>query len=368
MTRSAPLDVLRGIAITVVLGRHAFRLTPVVEATASPVLLGWQRVGWSGVDLFFVLSGFLIGQLLVRELLATGHIRVDRFLARRAFRIYPAFYAMLGLTLLLLGPYAHFKASAVLAEALFVQDYVPASSRIWSHTWSLAVEEQFYLLLPLLLLLIASRPSRWAVADRLLLWLLGLGAAALGARVVTDMTGSFSDQRAVYPAHLRVDSLFAGVALAVVYVARHAEFAAFVRRHRWRLLVLAGVALSPIGLWRLRTAVVHTLGFTSVALGCCCLVAVATETAGIPSMLRPIASLGRASYSIYLFHVPVLALVEGVFRRGAAAAWPGVAVYVGGSLAVGAVAYLVIERPGLALRNMLLPAMAAVRTAGSKPA
>jgi peptidoglycan/LPS O-acetylase OafA/YrhL len=368
VSRSAPLDVLRGLAVTVVLGRHAFELTPAASAGAPSVLVVWQRIGWSGVDLFFVLSGFLIGQLLVKELFASGRVRVGRFLVRRGFRIYPPFYLLLGLTLLIFRPLMRFSSQAAWSEALFLQDYVTAPLRIWNHTWSLAVEEQFYLSLPLLLLLVASLPSQRPLADRLVRWLLALIAVVLVARVFTGLTGPFSLDRVVFPAHLRFDALFVGVVLAVTHVAWRAEFKSFVGRHRWHLLTFAAAALMPIALWPLERLFIHTIGFTVFALGWGCLVAVAAETEVAPFVMRPLSAIGQASYSIYLFHLPVHALIEGHYGKGAAVAWPVFLLYVGLSLGVGALLHILVERPALALRDRLIPTVAVVQTAASERA
>ncbi len=113
-------------------------------------------VGWIGVDLFFVLSGFLISGLLFSEWSSSGAISVGRFYFRRGFKIYPAFYFFLftatwAYAAVQQGFWQH-PISTLRNEVFFLQDYLP---HIWPHTWSLAVEEQFYLLLPLLLILIA---------------------------------------------------------------------------------------------------------------------------------------------------------------------------------------------------------------------
>src|ERR1700722_9204731 len=111
--RSKGIDVLRAIAVLLVIAYHA----------GVPVL---RNAGWSGVDLFFVLSGFLVSGLLFSENKTFGKIRVGRFLIRRGFKIYPAFYLMLGVTALarflvwhvdIFGPAWH--------EALFLQSYLP---------------------------------------------------------------------------------------------------------------------------------------------------------------------------------------------------------------------------------------------------
>ncbi len=136
--RNKRLDILRCVAVLLVLGHHGF-----MEGL-------WREVGWTGVDLFFVLSGFLISGLLFNEYKKTGGINLRRFFIRRGFKIYPAFWAMLlGSVLIAFAYHKHFYGAYWLHEVLFIQNYLPG---IWRHTWSLAVEEHFYIVLPLLLL------------------------------------------------------------------------------------------------------------------------------------------------------------------------------------------------------------------------
>ena len=92
--RLPQLDLLRGVAILLVLGHHGAVL-PDKAGMLRPVAMLWHRLGWTGVDLFFVLSGYLIGGLLLAEIRASGRLAVGRFLARRAFKIWPGFFAYL---------------------------------------------------------------------------------------------------------------------------------------------------------------------------------------------------------------------------------------------------------------------------------
>src|SRR5882762_10148526 len=130
------LDVLRAFAILLVLGSH--------KETASI----WMKTGWVGVDLFFVLSGFLVSGLLFSEYQKVGKLRIKRFLIRRGLKIYPPFYTLLLATVCLVAVLGNnsIPGKVLLSEGLFVQNYGPA---FWGHTWSLAVEEHFYLLLAL---------------------------------------------------------------------------------------------------------------------------------------------------------------------------------------------------------------------------
>src|SRR5437867_7890621 len=136
--RNKRLDILRCIAVFSVMILHG-NIWPF-----------FGKIGWAGVDLFFVLSGFLISGLLFSEYKKYGRIDVKRFWIRRGFKIYPPFYALMFLTILYSLIRYRTVSRAVLGDVFFLQNYI---SCIWTHGWSLAVEEHFYVLLPLLLLM-----------------------------------------------------------------------------------------------------------------------------------------------------------------------------------------------------------------------
>ena len=149
-TRNASLDVLRGLAIVLVLGVHYKHVYNV-----------WTKLGGVGVDLFFVLSGFLISGLLFAEFKKTGSIDFKRFFIRRGFKIYPAYYAVI----LFYAPFAFHRLGW--SDFLFLQSY---RAGILGQAWSLSVEEHFYILLPFLLIAglklarratFAGYPERW---------------------------------------------------------------------------------------------------------------------------------------------------------------------------------------------------------------
>ena len=110
-----------------------------------------HRGGWVGVDLFFVLSGFLISGLLFTEHKKDGVIGFKNFIIRRGFKIYPGFWVMILLTLLLYSIDGNESKKYLPFEILFIQNYFPG---FWGHTWTLAVEEHFYIGLPLLLIVV----------------------------------------------------------------------------------------------------------------------------------------------------------------------------------------------------------------------
>ena len=121
--RLSQIDFLRGIAVILVLFRH-FKIVPVLYS-----------IGWIGVDLFFVLSGYLVSGLLFKEYQKFGSIKPGLFLIRRGFKIYPLFYLAIGMTVVinyfLKGT---INWSQVIPELIFVQNYFKG---LWNHTWSL---------------------------------------------------------------------------------------------------------------------------------------------------------------------------------------------------------------------------------------
>ena len=348
--RSAPLDALRALAVLLVLGRHFPEAPPGWKGAPLPGWMEvWQRGGWLGVDLFFVLSGFLVSGLLFREYRRFGEIRYGHFLARRGFKIYPAFYVMFGAVLL----YAACMGRAfvgwpvVLSEMFFVQNYGPA---LFPHSWSLAVEEHFYLLLPLLLLVVrGKKDAPFAALPRVVLMIAML---ALAARIATAQTLDFRLKTHLFPTHLRIDSLLFGVLLSW---ATHFAPAALERgwmRFRWPLAVAAVALVVPAFCAEIGTGwYLHTLGLTGFSLASGVLLLFALRWKGA---WRPLAVIGTYSYSIYLWHIPVRFFGLG-WLPGEAAPLTRAAVYLALCIVAGVAAAWLVERPFLALRDHLFP-------------
>ena len=325
--RNQALDVLRGVAILMVLGFH------------YSYFHWWWQVGWTGVDLFFVLSGFLISGLLLDEFAATGGIGVWRFWTRRGFKIYPPYYVLMVVTAVGLFAARGTEPAGMWSELVFLQNYLP---HIWQHTWSLAVEEHFYFMLPLLLAFLA-RKGRLG----LLPWVFAaLAVACLVMRVVEFANGV---PAAVVHAqtHLRIDSLFAGVAIRYWKTSRPQSFQRVARLPLWLggLLVAPAFFLPPAGEF------MSTAGLTLLycGFGCVLVWAVGRPKSNAPVAIA-LAWVGRSSYSIYLWHLPLWALLYGgavTFRFFA----EGVAL----SILLGWAMSKAVERPSLALREKLFP-------------
>jgi len=332
--RIPQLDLLRGVAVLAVIFNHY----PCVRAF---------RFGWAGVDLFFVLSGFLISGLLFTDWKENRSISLSRFFIRRGFKIYPAFYFFLITTALVLMISPDFRQHAVskyAAEVFFVQDYLP---HIWPHTWSLAVEEQFYILFPLLLYLLSKLPLEvterpFAAVPAISLLLL---VVCLALRVARHPTSPDEVRLAL---HFRADALFAGVALGYLF---HFQNAAFRVMAGWWLIPLSLLGLIPLCRYG-ESAAAAPYVLTSNALGFVCLVWWIIPRTRVRSPW--IEQIGVHSYSIYLWHLFVkwwlLSLLPGLRSR-----FVLLALFVVASIVAGTSLGHLVEMRMLATREKYFP-------------
>lgn len=329
MTRNRSLDVLRGVAVLLVIAFHL--LVP-----------GFRQVGRLGVDLFFVLSGFLISGLLFGDFQKLGDIRCGRFWFRRTFKIVPPLYAFLvvmaGITLAI----DIFPRSAFASAALFYTNYshrdLAAGGLLW-HTWSLAVEEHFYLVCPVLFYILVH--TRQEQAFRALpLLAAGLYGACFVLRVLyPDPENAFT--------HLRIDALFAGVTLRYIK-----EF-----RSSWFLKLSSPVALAVgVTFWMpacfydagsalLRSAILTWTSLSGAVLIAWCYNHEAADWWN-SKPLKTLASIGFYSYSIYLWQQPVALFFRdmqpAIFFKGCGVIF---------SVAAGVIMSKLVEMPALRLRE-----------------
>jgi peptidoglycan/LPS O-acetylase OafA/YrhL len=338
--RLPQLDGLRCLAVAMVVLAHlGFLLTMSLPTRRllSPVLLN------DGVELFFILSGFLITAILLRERQRFGQASLRLFYLRRVLRIVPAFYVFLAVVGVLAATgRAAVTTNDLAASAAYVWDYVPHVVPWIEHTWSLAVEEQFYLLWPFLLVLV--RP-RWAAAIALT-----LVTMAPVVRVLTYVGA----HKPGATAHARMDALLIGCLLALAPVAWPVAY----RRAtsvllRWRadlagavvyLLVLP-YQLSPYLHVPVAPDVRFAVGLTLEALaGVLLLLGLVERPAGgLARTLAtpPLRHLGVVSYSIYLWQQPFL--IPQVHLP--------VAVRIVGLLVVAEASHWLVERPFLRLKR-----------------
>lgn len=330
VSRIAELDGLRGIAIlSVVLMHYFYNPDPNLKGPIHQI----QRIfalGWSGVDLFFVLSGFLIGGILMDQRRSPSYFKT--FYLRRAFRILPVYYLWICLFIafvLVGGPLlrAHTHSGQLPAlnfdiyqHFLFLQNlwevnYTTLAYWWFSPTWSLAVEEQFYLVAPLLV--------RY-VPQRLLAPV--LGAVVVVAPVLRVLFRLHSSTEANWPAYrlmpCRADSLAIGILLAYAWrsdAIRGRILAKPVRLYLAFAVLLAGMVVIW---WRYpnpNDAVTQTVGYSVIALFYAVLL---ITSIGLPSGLiakftrwKPLQEFGRISYCLYLIHTAVGYFCFGFLTR-----------------------------------------------------
>jgi peptidoglycan/LPS O-acetylase OafA/YrhL len=355
------LDLLRAFAVLLVMGTH-MRVCPVeTSPLMNRITEAFLQGGWCGVDLFFVLSGFLVSGLLFREYQRTKSLAIGHFLARRGLKIYPGFWFLMLATLAVawkLRP-GRVGAGQLMAELLFVQNYFDG---VWKHTWSLAVEEHFYLSLALLIgLLRHYRPSADGNPFRAIPAIsLVVFTACLGFRLARTLAQPEFDFRYHQaPSHLRMDSLMLGVLLSYWY---HFE----PQRLRWLVewkypLALLGLCmlLLPFMVDKEQHRWMPVIGFSIIAVGSA-LLTMSFMSIELPlnRLVSAFGMIGAYSYSIYLWHFPIEMYGDELIHRftGWQMNWFAIAItYVSLSLIVGIVAAKLVEMPVLRWRDRMLP-------------
>lgn len=352
------LDLLRSLAILWVLLFHS-----VFVGGVGPNFDPLARFGWVGVDLFFVLSGFLIGAPLLRRLQqgAAGQgAGLAEFYWRRAWRILPAYVVVLaiyqGLPVFREAPGLEPAWKYLSFTFNLLVDY--AHNQAFSHAWSLCVEEHFYLVFPLLAWALAGRVRAWQLLA--LLALLVFGGVALRAAIWLHFDALRPDtpwfiEALYYPTWSRLDGLLAGVGLALLQVHRPRLWAWGQQRAQW--LLILGLALLGLAWWlfRQRTGLLaNTAGWPVLAWAWGLIVWAATSPqTGLGRWRLPgVAWLAAMSYSLYLSHKLALHAVETWLLPHlpdqGALQFAGYALAI---LATGAVLHYAVERPGLRWRD-----------------
>ncbi len=355
--RLAGLDTLRALAIALVLMSHYNGFV-----SQAPTFGFMGDIGWAGVDLFFVLSGYLIGNQLLAPAARGESLELTSFFARRLLRTLPNYYAVLAVYLLLPdSPIAGKSMAPTWRFLTFTQNFGLNYGETFTHSWSLCIEEQFYLVLPLAVLaLVGSRRSPR------LLW------CALFAAIGAGMTArgmAFMDGRDVFAAPVyyssfcRFDELLPGVAIAMLKNFHPAAFARILRHGN--ALLAAGLSMAAAVLYGVMndapTAfMASTFGFSLVAASFGLLTCAALSPGSLLNRLRipGAASLALWSYAVYLVHKPVfMALRPELLARSIDPGAPVtiVAVMAAGILG-GWVLYRVVETPFMRLRARWYPA------------
>jgi peptidoglycan/LPS O-acetylase OafA/YrhL len=343
--RAPGLDGVRALAVFAVMGFHA----------GVSGLSG----GFLGVDIFFVLSGFLITDLLVAQYDLLGRLDLKRFWGRRARRLLPPLAVMLvvvtaAVTVIEPGQESSLR-SALLAAATYTSNWY----QIFHHTsyfaslgpmppldhlWSLAIEEQFYLIWPLILWFVILRLN--GRRARVLATLLGAGASALA--MALEYTPGGNPSAVYYGTYTHASALLIGSALALACPLATLTATAPERTRRLDAGGIAGLAILAwaVGHFSGSDPAVYPVGLILAALGAAGLVAAAASNGVIAAMtgLRPLRWAGVRSYAMYLWHWPVIALTDAVAGQSASAPWLWV-MEVGVTIGLADVSWRFIEGP-----------------------
>jgi peptidoglycan/LPS O-acetylase OafA/YrhL len=310
----ASLDGVRGVAISFVLLFHLLGSNTQTSSRGLNLIAGLRGAGWIGVDLFFALSGFLITGILF-DTLATGHY-FKNFYARRFLRIFPLYYGVLFVLFLIPSIRMHEGRAFFLLftylqnTPLWLHGSQAEIARLTDHLWSLAVEEQFYLVWPVLIFLIRDR--------RRLMWTaVVLGLMAPAVRLVLLAHGA-SFQETYKLTICRADSLLAGAWLALAVRGKLRET---VLRYAAPVFGIS-VFLCGMIAWRTgnftwdRNHSINAYGYSILAVASISLIAMALRPNSMTARVMRVGILrflGKYSYGIYVYHQIVFTLVDPLF-------------------------------------------------------
>lgn len=311
------LDVLRFLAFLAVFFHHALPRKPShylsygLSPAATEWLLDAKAAGAYGVDLFFVLSSYLITELLLREHAANGRFSVSRFYIRRALRIWPLYFTFLAVTVLIVPrifPDDEFGLKYITSFALFAGNWVCAiyglPFSVAAPLWSISVEEQFYLSWPLLLLLFGVNRIKQLAAGMIV--------------IALAMRGLLAAYEVEHPAvwcntFARLDSIAAGAILAVSLAGRSPRLKSALR---CLLFIVALVSFVLVARYLRQDGPSSIVTYSVTALASVMLLVAVLQSDARCLYQRPFSwfvYLGRISYGLYVFHLLAIALLPTLF-------------------------------------------------------
>jgi len=360
------LDTLRACAISLVLMSHYG-----VVVSHKPTFGFLTDIGWMGVDLFFVLSGYLIGNQVISAFARGDSFSVKTFFARRLLRTLPNYYVVLALYLIFPVDLAGTATASISRFLSFTQNIGMHFGETFSHSWSLCVEEQFYLILPLVAVLIArakkSLRLAWSVLIAAILtgvFVRGYAWLAHGRESMTDVDYAV---RVYYSSFARFDELLPGVAIALLKNYHTTVFDNITRRGNL-LLVLGSTAFAVMVYLMLNyfdtgdgfNFYLMTFGFTLLAAS----FAILTMAALSPTSflykirVRGAENLALWSYAIYLAHKPIYKVMVAPMKdlNIDINAPLGISIVMVVAIVGGWLLFRLIETPFMQLREKLFPA------------
>ena len=367
LTHIGTLDGIRGIAVLLVICFH-FSWSFMANSPGSHTVKRLFPVGWVGVDLFFVLSGYLITRGLVAPSSRPKGERLKLFWIRRFLRIFPLYYAVILVgTVVALATHGR---PPELSYWLYVQNYAlafdPDPERWTSHLWSLAIEEQFYFVWPLVALLVSRKRLLPLIVALFLFGVVGRAGLVFATHHWDVLTTAKLAYRAT---PTRMDGLLLGAAIATMGHEPEAWLSrAWLKVRRPLLFVSALVFLALVLVTRgflNEDRRVIVLGYPVIATLFACVVSLGVD-GQLPKRVtrffesKPLVACGRVSYGMYMFHWPLVALGIPFFKHaetyafGPSALALGFACTLGGILVTyvaAEVSFRAFETPFLNLKS-----------------
>ncbi len=367
VSRVDGLNTLRALAILLVFMYHYM-----VFVSREPTFAWASTIGWIGVDLFFVLSGYLIANQIFAGIVKGQALSLKAFYVRRALRTLPNYYVVLALYFLFPVVMGGREPPALWRFLTFTQNYQLPPGTAFSHAWSLCIEEQFYLLLPALVL-IAVRLKRSITLAWVLL------AATISAAIVTravlwtqfgrEADGAISGYHPniYYSSFCRGDEFLPGVAVAMV---KNVHVRAWQRLMQWgQTILIGGVVAFGLLVWLLLNFYEiedYGYGFFMTAFGyslvAICFAILTVAALSPNSLLHKIrvpgaAQLAAWSYAIYLSHKAVAFIVQGQLAKAGIAANSLLllAAITVACVLVGWLLFRLVETPFMKLRDRHFP-------------
>ena len=356
------LDFLRGLAIILVLMRH------------QPFHITIFNLGWIGVDLFFVLSGFLISSLIFKEFKRTNSFNPKLFLIRRGFKIYPTYYLFIIIFSIPLILNGEFEFGKVLNELVFIQNYTLGFGYSFGPSWSLAIEEHFYIGFALIIFFILKKNPLLLYEESKKFWnqkfVIGLLIFLVLVLVSRYFNLIYFRKYAIdnyLLTHFRIDSIGFGVLIGYADVFFKRFFKAAVEKWNWLLIILSILLISWTPFVTLfESYFALSIGFTLVYCAFGFLLSLMliyghyyyTIRSKITILLSLIEVIGKSSYVIYILHEGINEVYQSLFGIANTSIPQFVAFIITSivSVSIGILFTEKIELSFLRLRNKYYPA------------
>ena len=342
--RIVNLDLIRAMAICAVVIFHTVQM---VGKDGFVSLSKFTQVGHYGVDLFFVLSGFLIGQLYWNELIENGHVDIKRFILRRILRTYPPY--LIALVLSFIPVWINRHQSFDFGYLLFFQNYYDRIP-FFLISWSLCIEEHFYIVLPFILYFVQKfKPQQ------VLLTLLALAIVPLVLRLLVNFNSNFSFGYYLTATHFRFEGLVLGVAASHIFT-YFPSVAHLLSQRTFNFIIIAStISTIPI-VSSLPESFIYYFGSSIIALIFSLLVISLSRSNPIRLAENPLVKIvATSSYSIYLTHalvIHIVLLVTNKLQVNSLITW---LMMIGMIFVVGYLFYVLVEKSSLRWRDKLVP-------------